>query len=337
MAKNGNLHNALRQKKDEFYTQLSDIEKELKHYKEHFKDKTVFCNCDDPEWSNFWKYFSLNFDKLQIKKLIATHYETEKQSYKLEMYRDASGVHTDIKTLMQNGDFQSPECLELLKEADIVVTNPPFSLFKKYITTLIEYDKKFIIWGNNNAIAYKEVFPLLKDNKIWIGYLANQTCIFRVGYGYKYDEKITNSINDGNKYGKVPSISVFTNLDIKKRHEDLILYKEYNKEEYPHYENYDAIEVNKISNIPIDYEGIMGVPITFINVYNPEQFEIVGLGYGEQAKQIGMGKIGKEFIDTYFAQGNKGGYVENNVLCCYYDNKGKAKIPFARILIKRKK
>lgn len=221
-------------------TQLPDIENELKHYREHFKDKVVFCNCDDPEWSNFWQFFSLQFEFLGLKKLIATHFEDEKQSYKLEMWRDEAGVHSGIKTLQQNGDFRSPESIELLKEADIVVTNPPFSLFREYIAQLMEYDKKFLIIGNKNAITYKEFFPLLKDNKVWIGY--NNVKEFRQPDGSM------------KKFG---NIGWYTNLDIKKRHEELVLYKKYTPEEYPKYDNYDAINVDKVSDIPIDYDGVM--------------------------------------------------------------------------------
>lgn len=264
MSANANLHRAKDKKNDEFYTQLPDIENELKHYREHFKDKVVFCNCDDPEWSNFWQFFSLQFEFLGLKKLIATHFEDEKQSYKLEMWRDEAGVHSGIKTLQQNGDFRSPESIELLKEADIVVTNPPFSLFREYIAQLMEYDKKFLIIGNKNAITYKEFFPLLKDNKVWIGY--NNPSEFGTPSG------ITKKMNGLTRW--------FTNLDIKKRHEELVLYKKYTPAEYPKYDNYDAINVDKVSDIPIDYDGVMGVPITFLDKYNPEQFEIMGITLG---------------------------------------------------------
>lgn len=259
MAGNTNLHKASAAKNDEFYTQLTDIEKELKHYKHHFQDKTVFCNCDDPEHSNFWQYFSLNFDELKLKKLLATHFDKEKPSYKLEMWRDETGVHSGIKTLRQNGDFRSEESIELLKEADIIVTNPPFSLFREYIAQLMEYNKKFLIIGNKNAITYKEFFPLLKDNKVWIGY--NSVKEFKQPDG---------SIK---KFG---NIGWYTNLDIDKRHEDITLWKTYNEKEYPKYDNYDAINVDKVANIPIDYNDVMGVPITFLDSYNPEQFEILG-------------------------------------------------------------
>lgn len=267
MSSNANMHKAKNEKNDEFYTQITDIEKELKHYKKHFKDKVVFCNCDDPEWSNFWKYFSMNFDHLKLKRLIATHYETNKQSYKLEMYRDEAGVHTEIKTLEQNGDFRSPESIELLKEADIVVTNPPFSLFREYVAQLIEYKKKFVIIGNKNAITYKEIFPLLKDNKMWIGY--NNVKEFK-----KPDGTIQ-------KFGNV---GWFSNLDIDKRNEEMILYKTYNKTDYPEYDNYKAINVDKIIDIPVDYSGVMGVPITILDNFNPNQFEIIGItNHGDMA------------------------------------------------------
>lgn len=259
MAKNENLKKAKKAKNDEFYTQLTDIEKELRHYKKHFKDKIVFCNCDDPEYSNFWKYFSLNFEELGLKKLIATHYEIDKPSYKLEMWKDEAGVHSGIKTLEGNGDFRSPESIELLQEADIVVTNPPFSLFREYVSQLMTYEKKFLIIGNKNAITYKEFFPLLKEDKVWIGY--NSVKEFKQPDGTV------------KKFG---NIGWYTNLDIDKRHEDITLYRRYLPDDYPRYDNYDAIEVSKIAEIPCDYDGVMGVPITFMDKYNPDQFEIIG-------------------------------------------------------------
>ena len=231
---NSNLHKAKNAKNDEFYTQLTDIEKELMHYKAHFKDKIVLCNCDDPTWSAFWKYFHLNFNTLGLKKLISTHYDKTKPTYKMEyMGGNDNDIEVGIKTpLESNGDFRSQECLDLLDECDIVVTNPPFSLFREYVAILMEHDKKFIIWGNNNAITHKEFFPLLKKNKVWLGYIANKTCVFRLSDEYmKWDEKITEQMNDGHKYGKVPAISVFTNLNIQKRHEKFILWKKYTLEE----------------------------------------------------------------------------------------------------------
>jgi hypothetical protein len=254
---NRNLNKAKDTKEDEFYTQIHDIERELGHYKEHFKNKVIFLNCDDPEESNFWKYFFLNFKFLGLKKLIATHFGNGRPSYKLEK------VNGDIiKTpLKQNGDFRSPECVEILKEADIVVTNPPFSLLREYIAQLIEYDKKFLIIGNINAISYKEIFKLIKENKIWLGY----NCV-------RYFKR-----PDGSMYETARSFW-YTNLDIKKRHEDFLLYKTYkgHEDEYPKYDNYDAINISKATEIPSDYKGKMGVPVTFLDKHNPEQFEIIG-------------------------------------------------------------
>ena len=268
---NRNLRRAKKAKNDEFYTQLEDIEKELMHYKDQFRGKVVFCNCDDPEYSNFWLYFKLNFKHLGLKKLISTHYDPEEPTYKLE-YDGQEIVKTKLK---QNGDFRSPEAIEILKQSDIICTNPPFSLFRKYLTQLIKYKKDFLIMGNNNAITYKEIFPLLKKNKMWLGHNSNKTLEFRLSDDYEKWDRID---EEGNKYGKVPAISWFTSLDVAKRHEEIILYREYrgNEEKYPKYDNYDAIEVSRVANIPYDYDGIMGVPITFMTKYNPEQFEIIG-------------------------------------------------------------
>lgn len=278
-ANNKNLHKAKTTKNDEFYTQLTDIEKELMHYKEHFKDKIVYCNCDDPEWSNFWKYFHLNFAHLGLKKLIATFYHIGTSVYKMEYTGgDDNNISAGIKTpLIGNGDFRSEECENILKDSDIVVTNPPFSMFREYVAQLMKYEKKFIIWGNNNAITYKEFFPLLKDNKVWLGYIANQTCLFRVSSDYVIkNTKDTERINDGNKYLRVQSISVFTNCDIRKRHEDLILWKTYTPEEYPSFDELpNVINVGKVAEIPADYDGLIAVPITFFDKFNPDQFEII--------------------------------------------------------------
>lgn len=291
MAKNENLHKAKKAKADEFYTQLSDIENECKHYKEHFKGKTILCNCDDPRVSNFFFYFSQNFEYLGLKKLIATCYKSrdinlfsegkaEKAVY-IVYEGDKNGNHKvedselDIKELQYDGDFRSDECKELLKEADIVVTNPPFSLFREYVAQLIEYDKKFLIIGHQNAIKYKEIFRLLKENKIWLGYG------FKGGAGHfisKYQD-IATAGDHREGMIRVSGVTWFTNLEHNKRHEKLILYKEYNPEEnpeeYPKYDNYDAIEVSKTKDIPMNYDGVMGVPITFMDKYNPEQFEII--------------------------------------------------------------
>ena len=263
--KNSNLNAAKAAKDDEFYTQLTDIEKELRHYKHHFKDKIVFCNCDDPTWSEFWRYFHLNFQELGLRKLISTHYDAIASTYKLEYTGgDDANIEAGIKTpLTGNGDFRSDECIALLKEADICCTNPPFSLFRHFIGQLIEMDKKFIIIGSTNAITYKEVFPLLKDNKVWLG--NNAVKQFRRPDG---------------TFKQFGNICWYTNLDIKKRHEELILWKKYDPAEYPKYDNYDAIEVGSISDIPCDYAGVMGVPISFLDKFNPNQFEILGLTSG---------------------------------------------------------
>jgi len=288
---NKNLNKANKAKKDEFYTQLSDIEKELRHYKEHFKDKVVFCNCDDPRVSNFFHYFSFNFEKLGLKKLITTCYKnqdadlfsenkSEKAIY-LEYIGDKNGDHIPnpeeigIKHLKGDGDFRSRESIELLKQADIVVTNPPFSLFREYVAQLMEYDKKFIIIGHQNSITYKEIFKLIKDNKLWLGYGFNRNMAHFINRHY---EDYASDADHKEGMIRVSGIVWFTNIDTKKRHQDIILFKTYygNEKEYPKYDNYDAINVDKTKDIPMDYEGAMGVPITFIDKYNPEQFEILG-------------------------------------------------------------
>ena len=315
---NKTLNRAKSAKKDEFYTRLEDIELELKHYKQHFKGKTVLCNCDDPYESNFFKYFAMNFNYLGLKKLIATCYvsspvmytqlslfdemefsypdpvASNKRPYKVEIteVKDLTGNGAvdldDIKILLKNkknvctvlqgdGDFRSEECIELLKEADIVVTNPPFSLFREYIAQLIEYNKLFIIIGNQNAVTYKEIFPLIKDNKMWYGIsIHSHGRDFRVPEDYPLKAYEFRTDKDGFKYINVKGVRWFTNIDYEQRHEDLILYKPYSPNDYPRYDNYNAIEVSKTSDIPCDYTGIMGVPITFLDKYNPEQFEILG-------------------------------------------------------------
>lgn len=294
---NKNLHKAKKSKNDEFYTQLSDIEKELKHYKEHFRDKVIFCNCDDPEESHFWKYFSENFEFLGLKRLIATHYETEKPSYKLEIVADTNGdgrinkLDTIRTPLMQNGDFRSPECIEILEESDIVVTNPPFSLFREYVAQLFEHDRKFIIVGHQNAITYKEIFNLIKENRIWLGYGFSGGAAHFIN---KYYEDYATAGDHREGMIRVSGVNWFTNLEIQKRHEDLILYKKYSQEEYPKYDNYDAIEVSKTKDIPLDYVGAMGVPVTFMDKYNPDQFEILGCSY-VYGEPIGYHIEGKGF------------------------------------------
>lgn len=279
---NANLHKAKDAKNDEFYTQLTDVAKELMHYKAHFKDKIVLCNCDDPTWSAFWKYFHLNFAELGLKKLISTHYDREEATYKMEYTGgDDNDIEVGVKTPLEgNGDFRNKECLDLLDESDIVVTNPPFSLFREYVAVLMEHEKKFLIIGNKNAITYKEFFPLLKDDDVWIG------CT-----------NVKEFLQPDGSIKKFGNIGWFTNLDVAKRHEKLILWKHYTEEEYPKYDNYDAINVDKVSEIPCDYDGVMGVPITFLDSFNPEQFEILGytggLGWNERNKV----KTSKEYLD----------------------------------------
>lgn len=331
---NSNLRTAKKEKNDEFYTQLKDIENELKHYKKYFKDKVVYCNCDDPEWSNFWIYFSRNFEHLGLKKLISTHYSKDKPSFKLEIQRDINSDnkinHLDtIKTeLKQNGDFRSDECIELLKEADIVVTNPPFSLFREYVNQLITYNKKFLIIGNNNALTYKDIFTLLKNNKLWLGVSSNKTMEFELSNGYLKWDRIG---KDGKKYGKVPAISWFTNLEHFKRNEEVILYKKIEENSYQTYFNFEAIEVPFVRDIPANYDGIIGVPITFMSCYNPEQFEIIGLGISNLGKEIGVKPYTEEH-KIYRKEIQKRGVVDGDL---YLIEEDKVKVPYARILIRK--
>jgi hypothetical protein len=333
---NKNLRNANRAKNDEFYTQLPDIEKELVNYKENFKNKVVFCNSDDPEESHFWKYFSEKFEYLGLKKLISTHFEKEKPSYKLEIIKDINkdgkinGLDKIKTVLKQNGDFRSPECIEILKEADIVVTNPPFSLFREYVAQLFEYKKKFIIIGNQNAITYKEIFKLIKENKMWLGAsLDGRNIWFRIPDNYEKYHKIENGI----KYAFVASTIWFTNLDHKKRHEEMILYKTYHKNEYHKYENYDAININKTKDIPKDYKGFMGVPITFLHKYNPNQFEIIGLGISSSGLEIGVKPYKKQHKE-FRKEIQKRAAVDGDL---YMITNKIVDVPFARVIIKNKK
>ena len=333
MAGNSNLHDSARNKQDEFYTQLSLIENELKHYKGHFKGKTILCNCDDPFESNFFKYFAMNFNSLGLKKLIATCYATSPVTGKeLDYFQDAKGQLSflptpnavpmdekrrpyrviitavtdenkdgrvdlaDVEYLLRNkkntltlldgdGDFRSAECVELLKQADIVVTNPPFSLFREYVAQLIEYNKAFIIIGNMNAVTYKEIFPLIAQNILWLGYNSGH---FWFKVPDSYEEKKTDFKIDetGQKWRRMGNICWFTNLDIEKRHENMTLFREYTPEKYPTYDNYEAINVDRTVDIPCDYYGVMGVPITFLSQYNPEQFEIVAFRKGNDGKDL---------------------------------------------------
>lgn len=345
-AKNNNLHSAKNNKKDEFYTQLSDIENELKHYKKHFKDKVVLCNCDDPRISNFFHYFSYNFELLGLKKLIATCYKNQdrdlfsqnnsEKAIFLEYNGDKNGdripnpEEIGIHELQGDGDFRSQECIELLKQADIVVTNPPFSLFREYVGQLIEYDKKFVIVGHQNAITYRDIFKLIKENKIWLGYG------FKGGAGHFINTQYENYATASDKREgmiRVSGVHWFTNLDISKRHEDLILYKFYNEEEYPTYENFEAININKTKDIPADYLGFMGVPITFLDKYNPEQFQILGLGISNSGIEIGVQPY-KDEHKKFRKEIQKRGAVDGDL---YMITKGEVNVPYARIIIKNKK
>ena len=372
--KNAGLGAAKVNKKDEFYTQLTDIEKELRHYKQHFGGKTVLCNCDDPFESNFFKYFVLNFNRLGLKKLIATCYagspianqqlslfdvlgmsaETENKPYKavittvydktgdggVDMFDVAElfkSGENELSELQGDGDFRSPECLALMDEADILVTNPPFSLFKEYIATLIDRNKKFIIIGNLNAVTYKEIFPLLKDNKVWIGpSIHSGDRKFYVPDDYPLNAAGCGVDEDGRRFIRVKGVRWYTNLDIKQRHETLILVKRYSADVYPTYETFDAIDVSSVSDIPCDYSGIMGVPKNFIDIYNPEQFEILGYEREDENIQVGIKTMPEEFLATYRKQGGTGHYTKGMKMLCYYDFNGKAKIPFSRILIRNK-
>jgi hypothetical protein len=344
-SQNKKLHQAKTSKKDEFYTQLSDIEREMKHYKHHFKDKVIYCNCDDPRISNFFQYFALNFEKLGLKKLITTCYKnqdidlfsqnkSEKAIY-LEYTGDKNGnfipdiEEIGINYLKGDGDFRSEESIELLKEADIVVSNPPFSLFREYVSQLIEYDKKFIIIGHQNAISYKETFKLMKDDKLWLGYG------FKGGAAHfinKYYEDYATAGDHQEGMIRVSGVVWFTNLDINKRHENLILVKNYNEEEYPKYENFDAINIDKTKDIPLDYNGYMGVPITFLDKYNPDQFELIGLGISNSGIEIGVQPYKPEH-KKYRKEIQKRGAVDGDL---YMMINNEVVVPYARIIIKNK-
>lgn len=350
---NKNLNAAKAAKKDEFYTEMTDIERELQHYWEHFRGKVVFCNCDDPYESYFFKYFALHFNHLGLKKLICTCYngspvqgnelvidfgdfsdEPRKVAFKVvitevkDLNGDGAVDLSDVRYLLQNdknvisilktGDFRDPECIELLKEADIVVTNPPFSLFREYIAQLMEYGKKFLIIGSLNAIHYKEIFPWIKEGRIWLGYGFNAgNAFFRIPTQDKpkYSEGV---YDETTGLVKFRNCHWFTNLDHNKRHEELDLVCRYTPEEYPTYDNFDAIDVGKVQDIPYDYDGIMGVPDTILGQLNPDQFEIIGLGSGDLAKESGVGKNYRGRTDLA------------------YTKDGKSKCPYSRILIRNK-
>lgn len=364
MAGNANLNAAAKARKDEFYTQLTDIEKELRHYKRHFQGKTVLCNCDDPFESNFFKYFVLNFNRLGLKKLLATCYagspianqqlslfdvtgeeENKNRPYKAVVTQvyDKTGDggvdmldvaalfksgENELTELAGDGDFRSPECLALLDEADIVVTNPPFSLFREYVATLMAHAKKFVIIAPKNALHYKEIFPLIKENKIWVGATPMSTDLHFMSPKSYIDTLIKDSrpsgyvIENGTYLTRSPSIWL-TNLDLKKRHEEMILVKRYKPECYPKYDNYEAIEVASTSEIPLDYSGVMGVPITFLDKYSPEQFEIVG-----------MSDRDSPFQTKVYTKDDTPKYSDFNRCCTIREKDGSLKSTYMRILIR---
>lgn len=326
MGKNNNLHSAKRAKNDEFYTQLEDVEKECCHYVQHFIGKKILCNCNDQKYTAFKDYFKINYKTLQLSELICTSFEKDGHG---ELYR-YDGENEHISQMTGNGGFNTPEGIELIKEADIIVTNPPFSLFREFVATLEEYGKKYLILGNMNAITYKEIFPLIKDNKLWIGVNA------------KGGTRKGNSLSFQNENGTLRDISSwwFTNLDHSKRHEPLDLYKHYTPEEYPKYDNYDAINVDKTCDIPMDYNGVMGVPISFLEKYCPEQFEIIGEMVSTTIDQYNFGYpyiCGKKIYARILIKQEIIGIANNSRYIgdfeCYTKISGKTK--YARILIKQ--
>ena len=378
MAKAGNaqLGNAKKEKKDEFYTQLGDINAELRHYTHHFAGKVVFCNCDDPYESNFFKYFAANFNALKLKRLIATCYAGSQVAGKqLELFNDAPEPENtkkriphkivinevtdvngdgridlaDVEWLIKNdknvltklegdGDFRSAECVALLKEADIVVTNPPFSLFREYVAQLVQYGKKFLIIGQLNAIHYKETFPLIKDGKMWLGAsIHSGDRKFTVPENYPLDATSCGIDENGQRFIRVKGVRWFTNLDYQKRHEEFVSVRKYTPADYPKYANYDAIEVAKTVDIPEDWDGLMGVPDTFLDKYNPDQFEIIGnAGDTSWARNAGVQAMGAETIARLRKQGNKA-HVTANMNSLYLVHDDKVVLPYSRIIIRRKK
>ena len=342
---NTGLNTAKRNKKDEFYTQIVDIERELRHYRNHFRDKVVYCNCDDPYVSAFFEYFTKNFDFLGLKKLITTCYKSQQMdlfsqndSEKAIKLEYTGGAPNSLPTpddigvapLDSDGDFRSDECIDILKEADIVVTNPPFSLFREYVGQLVEYKKKFLIIGHQNAIKYKEIFPLIRDNKMWLGFGFKGGAAHFINVHYE-DYAAAGDHKEG--MIRVSGVVWFTNLDITKRHEDLILYKTYYPKEYPKYENFDAINMDKTKDIPLNYAGMMGVPITFMDKYNPDQFEIIGVGIANAGLEIGVQPY-KPKHKKYRKEVQKRGAVDGDL---YMMVDGVVTVPYTRIIIRNKK
>ena len=348
MSANQNLGKARKQKNDEFYTRLTDIEKELKHYKNHFRDKVVYCNCDDPTMSNFFQFFWLNFNELGLKRLITTCYKSQnheffsrhdqEKSIGIELAREKEDSPYKLPAinvfhLKGDGDFRNQECIELLKQSDIVVTNPPFSLFREYVAQLIECNKKFLILGNMNAITYREVFKFIKEKRVWLGATGSGSKWFEVNPNFEIKTKNAEKIEDGKRYVVMGNVMWFTNLDHYKRHEELILYKKYSPSEYSKYENYDAINVDKTKNIPMDYSGMMGTPISFLDKYNPDQFEIIGIGIAGLGKSIGVKPYTPEH-KKYRREVQKRGAVDGDL---YMIENGEVKVPYRRIIIRNKR
>lgn len=343
VATNKTLRQARKSKSDEFYTQLSDIENELKHYRDHFQGKVVFCNCDDPRVSNFFHYFSYNFEKLGLKKLITTCYKSQnmelfsrhdtEEAIFLEYEGDKNKnkvpdpEEIGIKSLDGDGDFRSAECIELLEQADIVVTNPPFSLFREHVGQLAEYNKKFLVVGTWNAITYKDIFSLIQQDKLWIGINSNRNFSgFIVPPHYPLHGTEARVDERGNRIVSSNNTCWFTNLENSKRFEELPLYRTYNPEDFPKYDNYDAIEVSRTNDIPVDYDGLMAVPITFLNKYNPDQFEILGIM--DRANSSGLRTKKYEKSEVANANDlNARGVIRVN---------GEYKAMYARLLIKRR-
>lgn len=339
-AKNSNLSAAKAAKQDEFYTQLPDIERELKHYKKHFQGKTVYLNCDDPRVSNFFHFFSYNFERLGLKKLIAACYQSQEvdkfstnssdQAIYLEYEGDKNGSgvpdldEIGVHHFEGDGDFRSDESIELLKQADIVVTNPPFSLFRQFVAQLMEHDKRFIIIGPTGAITYKELFPLFRDNKIWLGNGFQAGNAF-FATRHSADDYAKGVYDPRSGLVKFRNVSWFTNLDIAKRHEELVLYKSYNPDAYPFYDNYDAIEVARVKDIPVDWDGAMGVPVTFLESHNPAQFEILGITDRDNNSGLKTKEYTRDDVPNAGDLNRRGAILEN----------GKLKSTFARLLIRK--
>jgi len=393
---NKNLTNAKRKKNDEFYTQYSDIQKEIEAYLEYnsdvFRNKVVYCNCDDPYESNFFRYFALNFNKLGLKQLITTSYKPSPvANTQLQLFGGAKTItkskgrpkitankfiinevhdtdgdgefnlkdvakqlqankHNEWAPLEGDGDFRSDECINLLKQSDIVITNPPFSLFREYLEQLVDHNKKFLIIGNMNALKYANIFPLIKSNKIWVGnnYKVNGGAMF-----FEIPEEIVNlsqvreiKTNESGKkvyITRVQGVRWLTNLEHGRRRQPLPLMTEaevikfVTKKPFCKYDNYDAIEVSLVKNIPSDYVGMMGVPISFLDKYSPEQFEIIGLGQGSLYRELTPKGLNQEFVNNYYQNGGTGSISENHPILGCYDENGKATIPYMRIIIKHRK